>query len=238
LLKNIPVSVDRAPLTEEEFILQVAEITTKEIAKIALERQKLQLKMTNDLLRRSAIPPRYINASLEHGLNEQAHAYKESQAFVTDFPARLKTGSGMVLWGDVGTGKTYLACAIANALLSQLRPVLYCTVQEAVALIKSCWTKSTSGLSEYDVYLRFGESELLVIDEVGVQTGSDFERTVLTTITDIRSRNCLPTVIVSNLELEKIYNLLGERMFDRLVGYGANVIHMAGRSMRSTMTRG
>jgi len=219
-------------MTTEDFFLEVAEISRKETARLALESKNIRQKMTNDLLRRAAIPPRFVNATLEHEIKKQAQAYGQAQAFVADFSTRLKTGSGIVLLGDVGTGKTYLACAIANALRSQLRPVLYCTALEAVMLVKSSWKKSADGLSEYDVYTRFGDPELLIIDEVGVQMGSEFERLVLTCIADIRSRNCLPTIIISNLKLEEIYDLLGERMFDRLVGFGANIVHMTGQSMR------
>ena len=140
-------------------------------------------------------------------------------------------GGGMLLWGDVGTGKTHLACGIANALIAQLRPVLYCTALEAVMLVKATW-KNTDSITEYEVYARFGEPELLIIDEIGVQAGTEFEKMVLTSITDIRSRNCLPTIIISNLEPREIYTLLGERMFDRLVGFDASVIRMAGRSLR------
>lgn len=90
-----------------------------------------------------------------------------------------------MLWGDIGTGKTHLACAIANALIAQLRPVMYCTALEAVMLVNSCWKKG-DGMSEYDVYERFGDPQLLIIDEIGVQQGTDFERMVLTSIADIK----------------------------------------------------
>jgi DNA replication protein DnaC len=93
------------------------------------------------------------------------------------------------------------------------------------------------GMTEYDVYARFGDPELLIIDEIGVQMGSDFERMVLTSIADIRSRNCRPTIIVSNLNPEEILGLVGERMFDRLVGFGANIVKMRGASMRMAVAQ-
>ncbi|MGZ5053399.1 MAG: AFG1/ZapE family ATPase [Methylobacter sp.] len=219
-------------LSAEELMLQAAEISKQAAEKLADERRANKQKRTDSLAGRTAIPTRYRNAVLVPKVAGQMKAYDEARVFVENFPARLKSGAGMLLWGDVGTGKTHLACGIANALIAQLRPVLYCTALEAVMLVKASWKKSADGLTEYDVYERFGEPELLIIDEIGVQSGSDFERMVLTSIADIRSRNCLPTIIISNLPPEEIYGVIGERMFDRLVGFGANVVHMAGRSMR------
>lgn len=231
LLRNMPDSA-RPALSADELMLQAAELSKQAAERLQQERLEIRQRKGDELLSRSAIPSRYAEASLTNPAPNQAEAYAQASAFVDDFSGRLKTGGGIVLWGDVGTGKTHMACAIANALRAKLRPVLYCTALEAVMLVKSSWKKSVDGLTEYDIYGRFGEPELLIIDEIGVQMGSDFERMVLTSIADIRSRNCLPTIIISNLKPAEIYDLLGERMFDRLVGFGANVIAMQGPSMR------
>lgn len=213
-------------------MLKAAEISRQAAEKLTEERKAISQKRASDLMCRTAIPTRFRDADLKPKTADQVKAYAEGREFVEDFQGKLKTGAGMVLWGDVGTGKTHLACAIANALISQLRPVLYCTALEAVMLIKASWKRGTDGMTEYDIYGRFGEPQLLIIDEIGVQGGTDFERMVLTSIADIRSRNCLPTIIVSNLAPEEMYSLLGERMFDRLVGFGANVVRMEGQSLR------
>ncbi len=195
------------------------------------ERQENRQKRMAGLLNRSAIPTRYADAKLVIKSESQAEAYRAGELFVDHFETHLKTGKGMVIWGDVGTGKTHLSCAIANALMANFRPVLYCTALEAVLRVKSTWNKREQ--SEFDIYAQFGDPDLLIIDEIGVQIGSEFERMVLTAIADIRSRNCRPTIIISNLNPSAIFELLGERMFDRLVGFGASVVHMAGPSLRA-----
>lgn len=220
------------PLSADELMLQVAELSKQAAAQLARDREDIRQRKSDGLLRRDSIPSRYADATLSALNQDQARHYDQAKSFVADFKNRLKTGAGMLLWGDVGTGKTHMACAIANALRMQSRPVMYCTALEAVMLVKSSWKKSVDGLTEYDIYSRFGDPELLIIDEIGVQLGSEFERMVLTSIADTRSRNCLPTIVISNLKPGEIHGLLGERMFDRLVGFGSDIIHMQGRSLR------
>jgi DNA replication protein DnaC len=230
LTKNMPQSVKA--LSAEELMLQAAELSKQAAEKLADERRLAKQRRSESLMKRAAIPGRFASANLVPATAAQSEAYKSGIDFVENFKTRLITGAGMVFWGDIGTGKTHLACAIANTLAEKGVQVMYCTALEAVMLVKASWKRGDDGLTEYDVYERFGEPKLLIIDEIGVQNGTDFEKMVLTSIADIRSRNCYPTIIVSNLTPDQIYGILGERMFDRLVGFGADIVHFKGRSLR------
>lgn len=219
-------------LSVDELMLQVAELSRQAAVQLATERQENRQRKANELLGRLTIPKRYATANLDLPSSTQPTAYDIAKTFVAEFDSKLKSGAGMMLWGDVGTGKTHLVCGIANALRIQMHSVLYCTAIEAVMLVKSSWKRGDTGLTEYDVYSRFADPELLILDEIDAQIGRDFERMVLTNIADIRSRNCLPTIVISNLTPKEIYTLLGERMFDRLVGFGADIVNMPGKTLR------
>ncbi len=220
-------------LSADELMLQAAEISRRAAEQLAVERDQARMRRVGDFMARSAVPFRYRSAELNPYGRQQEAAYLAGQAFVDGFAERLKSGAGMVIHGPVGTGKTHMACAIANALIDDLRPVMYCTALEAVALVKASWRRGADVDSEFDVYARFADPQLLIIDEIGVQLGTDFERMVLTSIADLRSRDCLPTLAVSNLEPVRMLELLGDRLFDRLVGFGADVVHLPGASLRS-----
>lgn len=207
------------------------EVSRKAMDPVYQDIAKAKQSMVAGLLHRSAIPTRYKSASLDHSADGQDEAYRIAREYISGFSGVLESGAGLLLWGDVGTGKTHLACAMANALMAEMRPVLYCTAMEAVLAVRATFQRGSEN-SELGVYERFGVPELLILDEIGVQRGTDDERVVLTSIVDVRSRNCLPTVAISNLPPDEIYGLLGERLFDRVVGFGGRIIHMPGRSLR------
>lgn len=220
------------PLTPEEFQRQIAEIDRKEREKAAQERAENRQKAAAAMLGRAAIPIRYAEASLDREAPNQSDAYQIARDYAAAFPNALRTGAGLLLWGSVGTGKTHLACAIGNYLLARMCPVVYCTAMEAVLTVRATFGRKGEGDSEFQVYERFALPKLLILDEIGVQRGTDDERVVLTSIADARSRQCLPTIVISNLEPRDVCRVLGDRAFDRLVGFGGKIVPMAGRSLR------
>lgn len=227
-LSNTPEN--RQPvLSQAEFEQAVRKVSGQAHSDLERERRENRQKALLAFTRRAAIPVRFAAARLAPKDGEHEAVYAAAKGFVAHFDERLKDGAGLIMTGDVGRGKTYLACAIANELAMAMHPVLYCTTLEAVQLIKASWVQKQS---EFDVYARFAEPDLLVLDEIGVQLGSDFEQMVLTSIIDIRSRNCLPIVAITNLRLDDLLNLLGQRAFDRLLGNGGLVLQMDGPSMR------
>lgn len=219
-------------LSPADFMSEVERISREAVNSLAAERRDNAQRRVDGLVSRSAIPPRYLSATLVSGTAEQESSYEIVRKYFAEFSKNLRVGKGLLLVGDVGTGKTHLACALANAVMADMRPVMYCTALEAVLLVKKSWSRGADGVSEFDVYEHFAIPELLIIDEIGVQKGSDFERMVLTAILDARSRRCLPTVAISNLDAASVLGVLDERGFDRLMGFGGQVIEMRGPSLR------
>jgi DNA replication protein DnaC len=74
--------------------------------------------------------------------------------------------------------------------------------------------------------------DALIIDEVGVQFGSDTEKMIVFDIIDGRYSNMLPTILISNLALPDVKELIGERAIDRLREDGGVVVAMKWDSNR------
>lgn len=58
--------------------------------------------------------------------------------------------------------------------------------------------------------------DLLVIDEIGMQTESRYEKVIINQIVDRRSSSRRPTGMLSNLNITEMNALLGERVMDRM----------------------
>ena len=71
---------------------------------------------------------------------------------------------------------------------------------------------------------RLSKVGLLIIDEIGIQFGSDTEKLLISEIIDNRYQNLLPTVLISNLDLAGIKSCIGERSYDRLREDGGKVV--------------
>ena len=74
--------------------------------------------------------------------------------------------------------------------------------------------------------------DLLVIDEVGVQSGTENERNILFDIINGRYENMKSTLIITNLDRSQLPDYLGERIVDRLRENGGMLIPISGKSCR------
>lgn len=139
--------------------------------------------------------------------------------------------ANLVMSGQVGTGKTMLACAMVNRLLSSGRRVRIAKLGNIVRDIKDSWQK-TGCKTETDIIRELVQLDLLVIDEVGQQRGTETELLLIFEIIDGRYQAMLPTVLVSNLDKDGIREAIGDRAFDRLRQDGGKLVAFNWGSMR------
>lgn len=180
------------------------------------------------------IPARFAQASFaqyEASGETQRRALKCSKAFADHFDKMRERGASLTYMGNPGTGKTHLACAVGNALLDAGRVVLYRTAYGLLREIKATWG-GDAGKSEAEVIRTFCRADLLILDEIGVQFGTDVERVLLFDVINARYADLKPMVIVSNLDERGLVEYLGERIFDRLAENGSAVVAFDWKSYR------
>jgi DNA replication protein DnaC len=173
----------------------------------------------------SMIPIRYIDSTLsKYQATSQGQA--KALAFCNDYTEKFdeyaKKGKSALFVGKPGTGKTHLAIGIALELIDKNHSVLFTTVLRLIRQIKKTW--SDHDLSEDDVISEFTRPSLLIIDEIGVQFGSEFEKNMLFDIINERYENRKPVILMSNLPIEEVKNYLGDRVMDRLREDGGKLI--------------
>lgn len=197
------------------------------------ERQEQRIKAFIDA---AQIPLRFNTKTLEGfqaESGEQRTALELSRAYVDNFPDNLAAGRCLLFCGKPGTGKTHLGCGILRALAAQGARVRYATAGEVIRMLRETWRENAKE-TEADVLKRIFGLHLLLIDEVGVQFGSDAEKVQLFEVIDGRYRALRPTIIISNLDLKGLTEYLGERAIDRLWENGGGMTVFKGKSWRST----
>jgi DNA replication protein DnaC len=174
----------------------------------------------------AGIPERFRDRTLDNYRAEtdaQKNALQWANDYANGFDDALATGRSMLFLGRPGTGKTHLACGICAHLLRKGSTVYYSTVQRAMRRVKGTWARDADE-TEAQAIAAMTKPDLLVLDEIGVQFGSDTERNLLFDILNERYEKCMPTLLLSNYGKEDVAKYLGERVMDRLREDGGRVV--------------
>lgn len=165
--------------------------------------------------------------------------YREYMAGVRDrcieFARMVAEGGSpksICLMGDVGRGKTFLACAIANYLLEHRRTVLYITFNEFVDFAR----RSKFEGNDYQEWRQFWqEASLCVLDDVGAEHATPFVIQELYSLLNTRMMDEKPFIFVTNvtnpLDLEQVYTA---RIASRVL-LGATWIKVLGPDLRGVL---
>lgn len=166
----------------------------------------------------------------------QREVFNMAKRFVNGWEKAKAGGYGLLFLGGCGTGKTHLACAIMLELMERYLFVYprYYKVSEIFSAVRS--TYQTGVITNEEEMLKFFSSiQLLVIDEVGIQKGSEAEKRILFSILDNRVTSNKPTILMSNLGPRALVELLGDRLYDRVRSKCVPML-FAGPSMRKPAT--
>lgn len=180
---------------------------------ITKQREEAVLK---SILGRSGILPLHQNCTIEN-FEVRDHLQAFARDFAKNYIERFNNNFGtcFVFSGGTGTGKNHLSAAICNSLMSQGKTCLVVTVTELMIRMRKCYGDNAE-YSEDEFIKQLINFDLLVLDEIGLQKGSDHEKIILNQVIDQRIGNLKPVGVLTNLDQNNVKNVLGERIFDRL----------------------
>ncbi|MCL1994650.1 MAG: ATP-binding protein [Defluviitaleaceae bacterium] len=117
---------------------------------------------------------------------------------------------GLFIHGEMGTGKTHIASAIANHLLNQGIAVICMNERQLLGKIKQSFESSRSfdSDSESQVLKTYETVPLLIIDDMGKEKVTQWSIATLYAIIDARYEAEKPIVITSNYNLNELVNRL------------------------------
>ncbi len=121
---------------------------------------------------------------------------------------------GLILWGNVGTGKSYFAGCIANALME--REISVCMTNFALIL-----NDLAASFKDRNGYIaRLCSFPLLILDDFGMERGTEYGLEQVYNVIDSRYRSGKPLIVTTNLTLEDLQNpedTPHARIYDRLL---------------------
>lgn len=134
--------------------------------------------------------------------------------YAENFPQFLKEGKGLLLHGPVGTGKTFHAACIANRVIDNGYSALMTNFARITNKIQGMF----DGKQEYiDSLNRYA---LLVIDDLGAESKSEYRQEIVFNVIDSRYRAGLPFIVTTNLttdEITKSQDVGYSRIYDRII---------------------
>lgn len=136
------------------------------------------------------------------------------QRYAEGFSDFRKEGKGLLLYGTVGTGKTYYAACIANRLIDKGYKVLMTNFARLTNQIQGTYEGKQEMIDELNRY------HLLVIDDLGAERKSEYMQEMVFNIIDSRYRSGLPFIITTNLtaeEIKKPQEVSFARIYDRIL---------------------
>jgi DNA replication protein DnaC len=181
---------------------------------------------------------RYVNSSFDNyvtnGRADSVRALDLCRRFAATFSDRLAAGDSLLLLGNPGTGKNHLAAAVCHEVAGAGFSVCHTRALKMVRRIRQSWGKGSGGEDEQAAIDLFVAPDLLVLDEVGVDYGSNAERVLFFEVLNDRYENLKPTILVSNLSISEMSVSLGPRIIERFREGKSRVIAFTWESFRGS----
>lgn len=212
LKKFLPEGIEPRFKTSEELMAWQHEEGRKRSEHLVRENMAKSMERS---FGRSGIRTLHQSCSFENykaTTTNQKIVREKARHYAVDFE---KSMAGFVFCGNPGTGKNHLAAAICNDLLRRGKTVLIITVADIMSSMRETFNGSSSN-SEEKLIDKLSSVDLLVIDEIGVQNESRYEKVLLNQIIDRRTSSRRPTGLLTNLDEAGLNKQLGERVMDRM----------------------
>ena len=146
------------------------------------------------------------------GINPEMHL---AHKYVENWDDMKARSSGLLLWGDVGTGKSFFAGCIANALLEKGVPVLMTNFSRILNTLSGMHFEDRNQFID-----SLNRYSLLIIDDLGIERNSEFALEQVFNVIDSRYRSKKTLIVTTNLTLTELNNapdVAHRRIYDRIL---------------------
>ncbi len=136
-----------------------------------------------------------------------------AQRYAEHFATFRQRGEGLLFYGTVGTGKSYLAACIANTLIDRGVPVLMTNFARIRNEVQGTYQKQ-------DYFDNLNRYDLLILDDLAAESNTEYMQEIIFGVIESRCNAGLPLIVTTNLTAEELKNpesLSDRRRFSRLL---------------------
>ena len=179
------------------------------------EEYEEQMRRINRLKEASMMDKKYREVTFDkyEVREENKKVFEMAKKYADRFQDMYKKNQGLLLYGPVGTGKSFTAACIGNYLLDNAKPVI---MTSFVKILQDIWENDRE--AEYITILN--SASLLIVDDLGTERETDYALEKDYNIIDSRVRANKPMIITSNLELNDMMeceDIRKKRIYDRIL---------------------
>lgn len=188
----------------------------EEEAKKAAEAKERMAKL-QQLRKLSLMDEKYRDVTFDKLTTNQYNEknLKKCRRYADLFDKMMENNQGLLLWGDVGTGKSWAAASIANELMNRGIPVI---MTSFVSIISDLMEHKTE---ESALIARLNAADLVIFDDLGAERDSNYALERVYNIVDSRTRKEKPMIFTTNLlisdmksEEDRRYRRIYDRIFE------------------------
>ena len=177
-----------------------------------LEQEEKQRQEKNRKIINNIYKDNYMKKRLQkYNFENFSDTYKEKNVInqlikFTDSCIKSEMKNGLIIYGNIGYEKTYLAACIANKMIEQNKIALMEKSSSIIDRIKASFNKE--GLSETQIIELYSNVDMLIIDDFGNENLSKWALEKLYKIISNRYDNELPIVITTRYNKEQLIEQL------------------------------
>jgi len=186
--------------------------------KDALEREKAErqlreeIEYVKELASWSLVDEKFHEAKFENYIAstpEEERILRICRNYADHFDEMYAQSAGLLFYGSPGTGKTFAASCIANALMEKRVPVLVTSIIRITA--------DMFGDDLNELLYRMNKARLLVLDDFGAERDTEFKAEQIFAVIDARYAAKKPMIITTNLtDFKSETNVRRRRIYDRI----------------------
>lgn len=165
---------------------------------------------------------------------EETRNIKMAKNYVANWKQVKEKNLGLLFWGEVGTGKSFLAACIANALIEKGVPVLMTNFSKILNQMGAMYSEE-----RYRYIASFSNFPLLIIDDLGIERSTEYALEQVYAVVNERYKSGLPLIVTTNLPIVRIRgaeDVAHARIFSRLLEM-CTPIHIRGEDRRMAVSK-